>query len=66
MNLSDSKATVIDMIGEEKPILEQIYGVLLCTHIWTRKGNSWYDPDYPGYSEHVDTVVCAFEKEFIK
>ena len=61
-----TKAMVINMIGEEEPLLKQVYGAMLCMHIWTRKGNTWYDPDYPGYSEHIDTILCAIEKEWLE
>ena len=63
---SESKATVMDPVFSAQSLIEQVYGILLCTHIWTRKDNSWYDPEYPGYSEKVDRVLVKFEETFIK
>ncbi len=57
-----AKARVIDIAGKEGSLIEQVHGVLLCTYIWTRKGNSWHDPEYPGYSKHVGRVLREFEK----
>lgn len=59
------KSVVMDPVFGKKSLLEKVYSVLLCTHIWTRPGNPWYDPRYPGYSEEVDRVVTAFENEFV-
>jgi len=60
-----SKAVVCDPIFGEQPLIKQVYATLLCTYIWTRKGNSWYDPSYPGYSEKVDRVLQEFERVYL-
>lgn len=57
-----AKVRAMDIKGEEASLLEQVHGILLCTYIWTRKGNAWYDRNYPGYSKHVAQVLREFEK----
>jgi hypothetical protein len=59
------KGVVVDPVFGDKSLLEKVYSVLLCTHIWTRPGKTWYDPNYPGYSGDVDRVLREFERVFV-
>jgi hypothetical protein len=62
LNLLQAKAMVVEPGFNRRSLLDQVYCMLLCTHIWTRRGNLWYDPQYPEYSEHVDKVLQAMEE----
>ncbi len=57
-----AKAKAMNMVDKEVPLLEQVHGILLYTYIWTRKGNSWYNPSCSGFSKHVAQVLREFEK----
>ena len=52
-------------IKYEVTLLEEVYGVLLCTHVWTKPGGPWHEPDYPGYAKHVTKIMKEFETLFL-
>jgi len=55
------EVTLPDPPFDDASLIEELYKMMLIMHILTRPGNSWYDPNYPRFSERVNRIMECFE-----
>ncbi len=49
-------------MGTATPLLNKVYGTLLCLAIWTKRDGIWYNPEYPNYSDDIESLLDRIEK----
>lgn len=52
----------VGAMGGTTPLLNQVYRTLLCLAIWTKQGGVWYNPEYPDYSDDIESLLDRIEK----
>lgn len=59
-----AKEQVPDMgpVDTTTPLLNKVYRTLLCLAIWTKQGGVWYNPEYPDYSDDIESLLDRIEK----